>query len=456
MSLPPDNLPPLPVVPLPVEPFHPMNSGYPMRPRRPGIISFIAVTSIVVGSISILASAGFAFMDFGLVMAAIAPTPAPVSMTAASAVTGPPMVITHGTPERVPYSGLAYSDRQMFEIGLQQVRPLSAGQLEQLDEMLAENGKAIAGGTGAIPPGQVVATVTSSGHHPVGDTPGSDYFVMSTGRLELSNDRAVFFPTAGQPSIRSVAVQLPAPVFGWSPKSLQPYQIRSIVRAVNELNGAKIKSAQARTLAGTLQNPGQQLVVPTTDGSDPAYEVTAAVTDADGTLEVTTLHGTVSSTFMCDASGSIINQPVAPGVLNGRLTATPTANKTAGISAMSLSIAQLLPAIFLLVAGILTLRFSPRGRLLHWIYVAVKLPMGIATAAVSFWMWNSMLQSAMTMTTGPGAPPPPGAAAAGSAIASMMFGIVPATLGCLWPIVLMFLLSSRSTRLFYAGGTPAT
>jgi hypothetical protein len=443
--LPGDPLPPLPVLPLPVEPYHfpPVN---PQHSGRPGAITFIAVTSIVIASLGILASAGFAFMDFGILMASSAaksmPTPAtPAAVSASSVITG-------GTTERLPFSGLAYSDRQTFEMGIQRVRVLSPEQLDQLDELLAQSGKTVNGDGPVLLPDQLAGSVTSSGHHAFGDTPGSDYFVLGNGRLELSSDRAVFFPTGGLPSIYSNAIVLPTPAYGVTPKSLQPYQIRSIVRTVNDLNGGKIKSAQAKTFVTTLQSPGEDLILPTTDGTDPAYEITSVSTDSDGTLTVACKHGAVSSIFSCDASG-VDTSPIS--VTDTATTSTgPIVDKTAGLTALSLTVAQIIPAIFLLITGILTLRYSPRGRLLHWIYVAMKLPLAIACAAVSFWMWSSAIHSAMP-TSGPGAPTAQ-AAATGSAMVGVMLGIAPDLLGCIWPIVLIFMLMSKNVRLYYAAG----
>jgi hypothetical protein len=444
VSLPPfDPLPPLPVLPLPAE--QPYSYHPPQRAGRPGVISVIAITSIVIASLSILASAFFSFMDFGLLMASSAARAAP---TVAPPTAG--TVTTGGTPERLPFGGLPYADRQMFETGLQRLRPLSSEQVQQLDELLAERGKSVTGDSAVPPPDQLIAGITSSGHHAFGSANGSDYFVLATGKLELSDDRAVFFPS-GLPSIHSNAIVIPAPTYPYTQKSLQPDQIRSVLRTISDLNGTKIKSAQARTIISALQGPGEDLIVATTDGTDPAYEVTSATTSPDGTLTFVSTHGNSSSTFNCDANGSVTSQSTFSTSGTVRYTG-PVINRTAGFTAISLSAGQVFPGIFLLVAGILTLRYSPRGRLLHWIYVYVKLPLSILSAGVSFWMWTSAMHSAMV--TGPGAPTTQ-AAAAGSAMAGVMVGILPDFLGCIWPIVLIFLLMSKSVRLYYAAGTSA-
>jgi hypothetical protein len=387
-------------------------------------------------------------MDFGLLMASSAARsmPTPVTPVATAVVT------TGGTPERLPFSGLGYSDRQTFEMGIQNVRPLTAGQVDQLDELLAENGRTVNGNGAVLQPDQLASSITTSGHHGLGNTNGSDYFVLGAGKLELSDDRAVFFPT-GLPSIRSNAIVIPTPTYPYTPKSLQPDQIRSVVRTVNDLNGTKIKSAQARAIISTLQGPGEDLVVPTTDGTDPAYEVSTAVTAPDGSLTLLCVHGSTTSYFTCDSSGLVTNQSTTSTNVTATYTG-PIIDRTAGLSALALTAVQILPAIFLLVAGILTLRCSPRGRGLHWAYVCMKLPLAIACATVSFWMWTSAIHSQMP-TAGPAAPTTQ-AAAATSAMAGGMVGIAPDVLGCIWPIILIFMLMSKSVRLYYAAGGSAS
>ena len=418
-----------------------------MQASRPGVISFIGITSIILGAMGVIAGIAFGFMDIGMLMNAKASpaisTPLPVVPPALYATTG-------GTPERLPFYGLSYLQRQSFADGLQHVRPLSADQLLQLDELLAEQGKVVTGGGAVPPPDQFAAGVSKSGHRAIGDTPGLDYFVLGTGRLELASDRAVFFPTGGQPSIRSNAVMLWQLPSASTPLALQPDQIRSIVRSVDELNGAKIRSTQLKTLITLLQTPGEQLILPTSDGTDPAYELTSASTSPEGMLTINCLHGTVTSTLTCDATGGMVSTSSSSGATGATAISGSTADRSACIATLSLTLCQIPLAAFLLIIGIVTLRSSPRGRLLHRIYIALKLPVGIATAGVSFWMWTSLIRSGMA-TTGPGATSA-GAAACGSAFAGALFGIVPAAAGCVWPIVLIFVLMSRNARTFYASG----
>jgi hypothetical protein len=269
-------------------------------------------------------------------------------------------------------------------------------------------------------------------------TAGSDEFVFGDGRMEVSEDRAVFFPTDGEPPLRSKAIQLPVNPFGSSAMGLQPQQIRSIVRVINMLNGSNIKSAQVTALVQTFQSPGQQIILPTTDGSDPAWEIDTVTTDAAGTLNLGCHYGTIYTTIYCDANGTL-----GHGTHSnlGGPRVMPKVDVHAATAALLLTVGQFLLAIYLLIAGIFTLRLSPHGAKLHWIYVGLKLPMGIATAVTSAWMWSGFMSSM---------PATPGQTPAAQLAGGMMVGVGPVAIGCIYPIVLIFVLLSGSARRFYA------
>ena len=386
---------------------------------------------------AILAGIGFGCMDAGLLLmsaatktAAMMPTTAPVAG----------VVAPGGTPERLPANGLSATARRNVADGLSRVANLSAKQLDQLDELLAEEGTNIAPTATTFTPIQLAATVSRTGHLPFNGTSGSDYFVLGQGRLEISDDRAVFFPIDGSPSLRSNAIDIPAAAVT-TPTSLQPDQIRSVIRTINELNGAKVKSAQLPALIQTFQNPGQQIVVPTTDGSDPAWEITSVVTDSSGSLSINTTHGTMFSSISCDANGNLGQSSVSSANIGFANFNGPTIDPNAATATLVLTVLQLLLAIFLLIIGILTLRFNPRGRMLHWIYVALKIPLAVGTAVASAWMWSTFMRSM---------PNPNNAAPQGAILTtSISMGAMPAVIGAVYAIVLLFLLMSKSVRSYY-------
>ena len=103
-------------------------------------------------------------------------------------------------------------------------------------------------------------------------------------------------------------------------------------------------------------------------------------------------------------------------------------------------------AVYLLVAGIVTLRQSPRGATLHWVYVGLKVISTVCVAAGSTWLFHSAIQSIGRMTTTTAMP--------------TMADMLPSTLffaglGLLYPIVLVILLRTRSAREYYRTGISA-
>ena len=94
-------------------------------------------------------------------------------------------------------------------------------------------------------------------------------------------------------------------------------------------------------------------------------------------------------------------------------------------------------AVYLLVAGVLTLRSSLSGARLHWIYVFIKLPLVLLAAAITWWLWSEFL--AVQSST-----PRTGIGSAAAIIA--LIGIVCAAL---YPLALIFILQSSVVREYY-------
>jgi hypothetical protein len=427
----------LPVEPLPVLPIAPP-AQYPHIPpqvlresARPGIISAIGTSSIVVAAICMLS--GFVMMLINLVVSSAARFPTPVPAGTAIAKSSAP-----GPAELLGPNSTAAVDRAAIVDGISHLRALTEPQKQNLDELLAEEGKSILPLSGPdITREQVAANITREGHLSAGGGTGTEYFVLGNGRLELTDDQAVFFPGNGQPSIRAKAIHVPAGSGGF----LQPDQMRSIIRAIERNNGTKIKSAQATVIVQTLQGPGQQLIVPTADGSDPATEVTSVTTDPDdASLTISTHHGNTDSTISMDSAGAVTSTASNSITITGGGAATSvTFNRTASQWVSFLSIAQEAIAVYLLICGIFTLRNNSfAGRRLHWIYLIVKLPVGIAACGTLYWLWNGFFTA--QAVTNPSTSP----------LVSLWF-VAPAAIGLIYPIVLLFvLLVSKGVRSYFS------
>jgi hypothetical protein len=120
-------------------------------------------------------------------------------------------------------------------------------------------------------------------------------------------------------------------------------------------------------------------------------------------------------------------------------------SKSAMIFSILTSIVSLGVAIYLLVIGILVLRDSMSARKLHWIYVAIKIPLVFAAAIAAWFVWNSFGSTIVAAGTTPGAAPPPGMGA------FMALGAVFSTLiGLAYPVGLIFVLMSRTAKQYYS------
>ena len=398
----------------------------------PRLVMAIGVTSIIVAALGLTGGAVVAvatFAEIGMVTTRAAMA---AKATAASTVnTGVP-----GPAEVVDTGGLNAADRSSVIEGLARVRPLTPGQQMQLDELLAESGRTVVSvGTAPVDPALIAAGVGGSGDMGTLGTAGAAvdgsacYFVLPNGRLELTDSRAVYFPGDGQPAVRAVAYvlpPLPEPQGGQTapPPPLTDDAIRSTLRNVCRLNGTRPKSAQVKALLDLLRNPNQQVVLPTPDGSDPAAEVIRAQTDPDGALTVDTVHAgmTCSLTVQPNGQSSAALLPVAPAV------PVPAVSPGAAGGFLIAAAAQLAVAVYLLVIGILTVRRSRFGRVLHWVYVGVKLPLAAGAAVAVFYVCKSL-------------PEMRDATWAWEA---------PTIAGGLYPLALVFALCGRSVRDYYA------
>ncbi len=464
MAPPSDDLPPRPVESIPVEPIpvEPLTDGaepvpvealpvdeeplgrlpttaraesaypppsYPSGSRvgPPSLVGSMGVASIVVAAVCLLGGSICTFAVLGVcaastMRAAVAASAASAAAKAQATATAP------GPAEVVDRYGLAAADRQAVAEGLNRVRPLTPGQVLQLDELLATAGRQVIATGGTVDPAVVAAGVSASGQlnglgsadQAAGATP--NFYLLGNGRLELTDGRAVFFPSDGQPAVRAVAYAVPTPAEGATPP-LSDDALRSVLRTVARLNGSRPRSAQVAAVASFVEGSTQQVIVPTTDGSDPAAEVTAAATDENGTLTISTAHTGSSYDLSVTAGGQLsaaLTPPVVP--FSG-----PTVSSGAMGAVLLTGGGQAAVAIYLLIVGILTVRQTRHGRLLHGIYVLVK---GVAAAAALV----AIAQAAKGVV-------------GGNAYWGMM---TPTLVGLVYPVVLVFVLGSRPVRDYYA------
>ena len=362
--------PPLPVVP--IEPAWPA-AAPPARP--PGWPTALGVCSLVVAGVSLIGGGSAAvggLFDHSL-EAARAASVAPVPV-------GP---IATGPAEVVDPDGLGAVDRQAVAFALNRAEPLSPAQQVQLDELLAEAGRTVV--DPADPPAVTSAgRIGTLGGRAATDRPA--YYALPRGRLEVDADHAVFFPADGRPAVRAVAYPIaPVLVDAVGPPPLPDAAVRSVLRTVARLNGRRPPAGQVRAITDLLAGSSQQVVLPT-DGLDvdPAAEVVAATTGADGTLVVRTVHAGVACTLTVTPAGQVAAELAAA---DGKTP--PASNPPAVWAVLGTAVVQLGLAVLLLVAGIAAVRRRPSARRLHWAYVGLKLPAAAAATAAVLWMWRA-------------------------------------------------------------------
>ena len=99
-------------------------------------------------------------------------------------------------------------------------------------------------------------------------------------------------------------------------------------------------------------------------------------------------------------------------------------------------------AIYLFIAGIQVMRQSPAGARLHWIYIAIKIPLALLGGAALIWLAMDFGAGVAGMVSQGGAAP-----AIQTTYATMSAMTMIAAL--IYPIALLFALRSQTVRQYY-------
>lgn len=421
---------------------------------RPGLITAIGVMSIVVAALSIIwslgsvAQAGFFYM-MSMISSSAAGAAAP-----GGSPPGSGSVLIHSTTVHVGRTpvlprAMEAAERESTVAALARLQPLLPSRKRQLEAILASAGREM--GTDQV---------TSSGTMPEmrSGEPPPDFFTTPSGRLELYNDRAVFFPTGGGPAVRVSAPTAGADVGTKSappgaageetttadedagaaatgpasnsttapstaPGALSAAEIQSIIQQAQSRSGNGLNAAQVNSLQMVLSVPGQQLVQPGAAAGSVDSAVAAAGTAAY-------VHFSDGGSLSLGAQGDVLSMVAAPVM--------PTFSfrpMTLGLMIAS-AMASLGLAVYLLVCGIMTLRQSPRGRRLHFIYVGIKLPLAVVAGVASAWATHDLMASV-------------GGSAAPTVFPAVASGALPLILGIAYPIALLIALNLKATRDYY-------
>jgi hypothetical protein len=158
--------------------------------RRPGIVTALGVSSIIVAVLTGIAC--FVVIIWSFVM--LANTPAPAAAVAPTPQSAPPELQSDSL------NGLSKSKRSIVMLGLTRARSLKPQRMKQIDALLARSGRLMFPLAGQSFDAKFVRNnVTESGVLPSAKNPsgadGPTFYIIGTGRLEIYDDHAVFRPT---------------------------------------------------------------------------------------------------------------------------------------------------------------------------------------------------------------------------------------------------------------------
>jgi hypothetical protein len=378
-------------------PLSPLEYSVPLQSGRPGIVTAIGVMSIVVACLTGLACLWWVLMSLGFLMMSTVRMPViPPPATNPSSVVPAGGSVTVGgiAMQSVDDSdGLAPAPRKVTSDLLARMGSLDATRQKHVDLLLAVAGqKMFPSPGGPLTTQSIRRNISDFGVIPSSTGgKGTVFFVIGTGRIEVYDDHAIFRPDGS-----SDVVSASAPADSDNSSSAAPLPPKAPPNA--NWNSSWVTSGGKTTVTTTV----------------------------NGRTSTTTYSGAPPKTVTPMPFPFKIN-PIPAGMLLGE-------------SVLSLGL-----AIYLLVAGIMVLRNSLSGRKLHWIYVAIKIPLVILAIAASVWMWSEFFNSmSSAISSSSGAAPK---ASFGSVI--IIWAIVGGVIALAYPVALIFALSSRTVRDYY-------
>ena len=412
----------------------------PSRPRAVMVMGWASILVACVGAVVSLGTIVFASMFY----LAARDVDRLIAMAPAGPV-GPPsfLVMADPSPPKVEVGpdGLADPQRRVAVNGLYSVHPLRPPRMEQLDAILARAGWRVLALDRGAPLGVEAVREAVVDHGQLFGDPNRapEYFKTAAGRLELYDDRAVFYPEDGSPPVRSTTVSASMP------KPLTPEQAQAVLKQVRAApQGARLNEAQVSGLLAVLGMPNQKLAQASRGLSGEPQAVTI---HRDG--EATVRFG--GGDLHLGTQGQIL--PAAPAA-DAPPKPPPAANVAAFASAVVAAVASLALAVVLFVAGVAALRRTGRrsatGKRLHAAWAVLKIPVAAGGAVALCWMLGSV-QAALDAVPrgtilGPARAPFNPELVARNAYSPV---IVAAVLACVYPMIVFFLLRAKAVRAYF-------
>lgn len=429
---------------------------------RPGTVTSLAISSIVIASLSILACFYSGCISIGVLANARA--------TRGAAAFAAPTATVQPASTQYPFA-MAQPDRQAVYTALQNAtaRPLNPQRERQFEALLARYGKQIFDD----PLGQPLTTqriaphIVNVGQEFAGPgKTGPDFILLKSsgkltvtaGRIVIKDDAAVFYPTEGEPlrvmlkpeesiepQIASSINPVTTPGAALMP-GLDASQARAIVSRVSTLSNNNLNPQQAAALTTVLQsNASANFVAPSSTIPGLTAQVKSAVVNNDSSITINFTQGplTIDPAGQVSGSAGALNlTPATMPVAANPFAYSLSVNSSSCKLAITEAAISFLLAGLLLTAGILALRQSRLTRRLYLLWGIAKLPM----AALAIWSFSRMISSLSAGNDSMGIGAMMLGQFQGMAGAAMWLAI----LGALFPIVVLsMLLFSRSMKDYF-------
>ncbi|MGD0464391.1 MAG: hypothetical protein ABSB74_18055 [Tepidisphaeraceae bacterium] len=395
---------------------------------RPGILTAVGVGSIIIASISLIVDCG------GLGFADIVSQLAARGRATSVVNSAPPPLATAAIAQYVAPDGLSAGQRKIVIAGLCQVRPLSDARQKQLDALLADVGQQVIQlSADNLTTDRVAAYVTDVRNIPNGSGgpsgsggPADDLFILGSGRLQISDQSAVFFAGNSPSGIRSQG----GSYTDSSGTHLASEQIAAVVDRVQSLcgQGQAMNDAQLKALEGELESPAQTLIVPSPSVAEAAEQVRSVQAMGDGTIALTTNSASMSFGPTGEPFGGVVaasRMKWAPPLVAARDTTLLVLD----------AILSLAAAGYLLACGIVVLRNLPASRWMLLGYAIGKMLLAVLSCYSIY---------EVTLALDASSPD-----AKSTAFAWMM---MLGTAGIVYPMVLLIVMNLKLVREFL--GTP--
>ena len=406
---------------------------------RPGLLTALGVTSIVGSLATALTCVGL--IAFAAVIYIVAKGADLAIAQQARQAPPPSYLLPAGRPVVRPIAGPdGFADPQRAAVvgAIESIHPLRPPRRAQLDMILARAGKKILPATAGqnLTADAVREAVSDHGELFSGNrkAPPPEYFTTASGRLELYDERAVFYPGDGSPPVRSTA--------GWTPPTpLSPEQVQALVKQAQAApGGARLNAAQLSGLTAVLTLPNQRLAQASAGLASEPRGITIHPAGASVRFSGGEIH--------LGAQGQILNQrPTAP------VRQSQAAHGLSFMTGVAALVAGVGLSVFLLVAGIAVLGDAPgkssAGRRFHIVWAAIQVPVALVATLSLWWMLNVFIDTVSGH-------PQIRSIARGSlgqmtawAQEVYAFVLVAGAIACAHAMVVLLLLRAKRVRAFY-------